>query len=151
MTYAESQVRGQIGAAAAGLHHSHRNMRSELHLWPTPQLMAMPRSLAHWARPGILISRLKCYSPPHVHMDAGQICFHWATMGTPEIIFKSCIILPSAKILWESVMYKICKMIMGCILSCPGTEPWPQVWKCQILPSTTLPYNTRAKHSFRPT
>ena len=27
-----SQVRGQIGAASAGLHHSHSNVRSELHL-----------------------------------------------------------------------------------------------------------------------
>jgi len=27
-----SQARGQIGAAAAGLYHSHSNARSELHL-----------------------------------------------------------------------------------------------------------------------
>ena len=35
-----SQARGRIGATAAGLHHSHSNMGSELHLGPTPQLMA---------------------------------------------------------------------------------------------------------------
>ena len=35
-------TRGQIRAAAAGLHHSHSNAGSELHLHPTPQLMAMP-------------------------------------------------------------------------------------------------------------
>ena len=40
--YGSSQTRGQIGAAAAGLHHSHSNARSEPHLQPTPQLMAMP-------------------------------------------------------------------------------------------------------------
>ena len=37
-----SQVRGQIRAAAAGLHHSHSNAGSEPYLQPTPQLMATP-------------------------------------------------------------------------------------------------------------
>ena len=37
-----SQARGLIRAAAAGLHHSHSNTRSELRLRPTPQLMATP-------------------------------------------------------------------------------------------------------------
>ena len=37
-----SQARGQIGAAVTGLHHSHNNVRSELHLQPTPQLTATP-------------------------------------------------------------------------------------------------------------
>ena len=35
-----SQARGPVGAAAAGLYHSHSNTRSEPHLPPTPQLMA---------------------------------------------------------------------------------------------------------------
>ena len=35
-----SQARGLIGAVAASLHQSHSNMGSELHLCPTPQLMA---------------------------------------------------------------------------------------------------------------
>ena len=35
-----SQTRGQIGAAAAGLHHRHRDAGSQLHLQPTPQLAA---------------------------------------------------------------------------------------------------------------
>ena len=30
--YENSQARGQIGAAAAGLRHSHRSVESELHL-----------------------------------------------------------------------------------------------------------------------
>ena len=38
--YRGSQARGLIGAIAAGLHHSHSNMGSELCLRPTPQLMA---------------------------------------------------------------------------------------------------------------
>ena len=40
--YGGSQARGQIGAVAAGLHHSHSHARSELHLQPTPQLTATP-------------------------------------------------------------------------------------------------------------
>ena len=36
------QVRGQVGAVAAGLHHSHSHARSEPCLQPTPQLTAMP-------------------------------------------------------------------------------------------------------------
>ena len=37
-TYGDSQAKGQIGAIAAGLHHSHSDTGSELHLRPTPQL-----------------------------------------------------------------------------------------------------------------
>ena len=35
--YGGSQARGQIGTAAAGLHHRHSNAGSELCLRPTPQ------------------------------------------------------------------------------------------------------------------
>ena len=35
-----SQARGQTEAAAAGLHHSHSNVGSKLHLQLTPQLTA---------------------------------------------------------------------------------------------------------------
>ena len=37
-----SQARGPIGAVATGLRQSHSNVRSEPHLWPTPQLTATP-------------------------------------------------------------------------------------------------------------
>ena len=40
--YGDPQARGQIGAAAAGLHRSHSNVGSEPHLRPTPQLTATP-------------------------------------------------------------------------------------------------------------
>ena len=40
-TYGSSQAWGQIEATAAGLHHSHSNVGSELHLQPTPQPMTM--------------------------------------------------------------------------------------------------------------
>ena len=35
-----SQARGRIGAAPAGLHHSHSNMGSKMHMQPTSQRMA---------------------------------------------------------------------------------------------------------------
>ena len=38
--YGSSQAKGQIGATATSLYHSHSNARSELHLQPTPQLTA---------------------------------------------------------------------------------------------------------------
>ena len=38
MAYGNSQARGQIGAVAAGLHHSHSNAGSVSHLQPIPQL-----------------------------------------------------------------------------------------------------------------
>ena len=40
--HGSSWARGQIRAAAAGLHHSHNNIRSEEYLWTTPQFMATP-------------------------------------------------------------------------------------------------------------
>ena len=40
--YGGSQAKGRIGAAAAGLRHSHSNARSEPCLQPTPQLTATP-------------------------------------------------------------------------------------------------------------
>ena len=36
-----SRAKGQLGAADAGLLHSHSNARSKLHLVPTPQLTAI--------------------------------------------------------------------------------------------------------------
>ena len=42
MAYGGSQVRGLIGAVAAGLHQSHSNTRSEPRLQPAPQLTVTP-------------------------------------------------------------------------------------------------------------
>ena len=53
MAYGGSQARDRIGWTAAGLHHSHSNTRSKLHLWPPPKLTAMRDPLTHWTRPGI--------------------------------------------------------------------------------------------------
>ena len=40
VAYGNSWARGQIGAAAAGLHHSQSNAGSGQHLRPSPQLAA---------------------------------------------------------------------------------------------------------------
>ena len=42
VAYGGSQARGEIEAVAAGLHHSHSNMGSELHLRPASQLTSTP-------------------------------------------------------------------------------------------------------------
>ena len=42
MAYGDSQARGLIGAVAAGLRQSHRNLGSKPSLQPTPQLTATP-------------------------------------------------------------------------------------------------------------
>ena len=48
-----SQVRGLIGAAAAGLYHSHSNTRSKPGLQSIPQLMATPDPQSTEQGPGI--------------------------------------------------------------------------------------------------
>jgi len=68
MAYGGSQTRGQMGAIATGLRHSHSNTGSEPHLQTTPQLQQCQiravsvtyttthshvTSLTHRARPGI--------------------------------------------------------------------------------------------------
>ena len=47
------QARGRIGAAAASLHHSHSNAKSELPLWPYTTAHSNTTSLTHWGRPGM--------------------------------------------------------------------------------------------------
>ena len=42
MAHGVSQAMGRIGTIATGLHHSHSNAGSELHLGPTPQLTETP-------------------------------------------------------------------------------------------------------------
>ena len=63
MEYGDSQGRGQIGAVAAGLHHSHNNVGSELLLQPTAQLMQHQ----------ILNPLSKARDRTHVLMDTSQV------------------------------------------------------------------------------
>ena len=50
------------------------NRGLELHLWPTPHLMATSDHLTHWARPGI---------KPTSSWILVRFLTHWATVGTP--------------------------------------------------------------------
>ena len=69
MAYGNSWARGQI--RAAGLHHSHSNTRSKLHLW-------QHRILTHWWSPE---------SKPSSSQNYAGFLTHWAATGGP-IIFK---------------------------------------------------------------
>ena len=51
--FGRSQTKDPTGTTAASQCHSHSNLESKLHLWPTPQLMANAGSLTHCRRPGI--------------------------------------------------------------------------------------------------
>ena len=70
--YGGSHARGLIGAVAASLHQNHSNTGSELHLQPTPQLMAMLNPLRE-ARDQTL----------NLMVPSG-IRFHCAMTGTPR-------------------------------------------------------------------
>ena len=80
--YRSSQARGWITVTAASLHYSHSNSGSELHLQPTPQLMATPDPLTHWERPGI---------QPTSSWILVRFLTHWATWELHES--DSCITL----------------------------------------------------------
>lgn len=81
--YGGSEARGQIGAVAASLHHSHSNARSEPHLQPTPQLTAM------W-QCQILNPLSEARVQTCILMDTNSwVCFCWATMETPHPQFSA--------------------------------------------------------------
>ena len=66
------QARGQIGAVAASLRHSHSNTGSKPRLRPTPQLTWMLNPLS------------KARDQTRNLMVTSQIHFCFTTMGTPE-------------------------------------------------------------------
>ena len=57
-----------------GLHHSHSNTPSELHVWLPPQFGSNSESLTNWARPGI--------EPISSWILVGFLT-HWATARIP--------------------------------------------------------------------
>ena len=74
-----SLARGQIGAAAASLYHSHNNARSGPRLPPTPQLTAMPDlNLLSEARDGT-----------HIFTDTSQVLNQLSCCGnsSPDLFF----------------------------------------------------------------
>ena len=70
-TYGSSLARSRNGAAAASLHHSHNNARSEPCLRPSPQQRQILNQLSE-ARDRTCI-----------FMDTSWVLFCWATTGTP--------------------------------------------------------------------
>ena len=77
------RARGRIGARAAG--HSHSNARSEPHLRPTAQLMAMPDPDP--------VSETR--DRTRILMDASQVHVHCATTGTPSSVY--CFLMRGVK------------------------------------------------------
>ena len=75
VAHGASQARGWIGAAAAGLCHSHSNVGSQLLSATYTTAHGSTRSLTHWARPGI-----EPVVPNRIHF-----CF--AMMGTPVFLW----------------------------------------------------------------
>ena len=82
MAYGSSHDRGQIKATAAGLHHSYSNAKSELHLRPAPQLMAMPDPL-HTEQGHYWVC---------IIIDNSWINFHCTTKGTPSGLSVGCMV-----------------------------------------------------------
>ena len=78
MAYGGSQARGPVGAAAAGLYHSHSNTGSEPCLQPTPQLMATSEPESTERGQG---------SNLQAHGSLVGFVNHWATTGTPNLTF----------------------------------------------------------------
>ena len=85
VAYGSFWARGRIGAASAGLHHSHGNTGFQAHLQPTPQLMAtlypFPTELGQG-------------SNPHPYGHYVRFLTGWATVETPSSVniltFKIC-------------------------------------------------------------
>ena len=82
MAYGSSQARGQIGAAAASLHHSH--------IKEGPSLICNLHnsSQQRW----ILNPLSEARDQTWVFMAISQVCYCWATRETPNgpIVLKSC-------------------------------------------------------------
>lgn len=75
VAYESSQARGQMRAAAAGLHHSHSNYGSEPYLQPMPQLVATPDPQpTEWAHPHGYYSGSK---PTEPWCEFLCMCFNW--------------------------------------------------------------------------
>ena len=77
--YGTSQARGQIGAAAAGLRHSHGRMQDRSLVCNLHN-----SSQQHW----ILNPFSKAWDRTHILMDTSRVRYYWATTGTPTHQFQ---------------------------------------------------------------
>ena len=105
MAYEDSQARGQIGAVAINLRHSHSNLGSDLCLWPTPQLMAM-----------LTLNPLnEARDRTCIVMDTSWVLYLSATTGTPgfwavsiRVSFPvSSVLSPERIILFSTLKYPL--------------------------------------------
>ena len=98
VAYGNSQARRRIRAADAGLHHSHCNTGSELHL-----------NLYHGSQQHCILNPLsEARDQTPILMDTSQVCYHWAMMGIPssqillEIKFTGFVSVKFALVLAET-------------------------------------------------
>ena len=80
VVYVSSQARVWIRAAAAGLHHY------AIATWDPNRVCHLHHS--SWQH-RILKPLSKARDWTWILMDSSWACFHWVTMGTPGIVFKS--------------------------------------------------------------
>ena len=80
--YGSSQARGWIIIRDAAVDLWHNHSRYEPHLWVTSQITATLDHLTHWERPGIETSS---------SWIIVRFLTHWATMGTPIILFLNTV------------------------------------------------------------
>ena len=108
VAYGSSQPRGLIGAAAAGLCHSHSHsiMGSEPHLQPTPRLTES--HLTHWARPVIkptsswilICLLLLSHNGNSRNFSKGEVLF------TP-VILSDALMSPSCQTFFRNLFYTL--------------------------------------------
>ena len=99
MAYGGSQARGQIGAIAAVLFHSHINVRSKQYLRTTPKLTHGPLSQAR--------------DRTHILMYTSLICFCCAIMGSPIFAALNCDSYDYSRLVlisWMDVFYSLIPM-----------------------------------------
>ena len=80
MAYGSSQVRGHIGAAAASLHHSHSNARSEPSLQQHHQILTPLSGARDWT----------C-----ILIDTSWVLYQWTVTGAPQRDFSG--VYPTGK------------------------------------------------------
>jgi len=84
MAYGSYWARAQIGATAAGLHHSWSNTRSEPHLQTTPSLWQCFNPLNEARDVTDIFNPLnEARDVTDIFMDTSWICFCYAIMGIP--------------------------------------------------------------------
>ena len=121
MAYGGSQTRGWIGAVAAGLHRSHSNTRSEL-VCELYRSSWQCQILNPWGEARDQTCNL---------MDPSQICFHWATLGTPFRPFEKHFCLATLSVyssfpcFWCDMKHYYLPQALQSFLEASLSKRWP--------------------------